>query len=175
MYQKQFKITKKASSLVEVLVILAIISTSIVASTSLAVNSQKKVIENQREDTANGILVQALEVSKSPSLISLGEEIDFVADRTYYFRFTEENQRLVLAQAPTALTSCEQGSLYQVETFGNTEEINFPMCIGVEVKYIQPLRSTKAYYELTVRAIFQQGKQLRFLVLKGVRSEAFTN
>lgn len=175
MYPKQFRIMKKASSLVEVLIILAIISTSIVASTSLAVNSQKKIIENQREDTANGLLIQALEVAKSPSQILLDEPIDFVADRTYYFRFTQKNQRLLLSQSDTSLTSCDTGSSYQVETFGDKSDINFPLCMGVEVTYVQPVRQNKDFYEINVRVIYQQAKEYKFLNLKGVRSESFTN
>lgn len=172
------KKVKKATSLVEVLIILAIISTTIVASTTLAVNSQRAVLENQREDTANGVLVQALEVAKSPVDIKLGSQVDFLPLNTYSFRFTRDSRTgdLVLAEVPRQqLTTCSEGSIFQVETFFAQDEIEFPLCLAVEVEMIDPPgREAESYFEITTRVVYQQGDETRFFSLVGFRNEAFT-
>lgn len=61
----------KAASLVEILVVLAIVASSMVAVANVNIQAQISLKDNEIIDAANGVMIQALEVAKSPSQVSV--------------------------------------------------------------------------------------------------------
>ena len=57
----------KAATLIEVLIVLGVISTTMIVAVSLIINSLYELRNNETQDAANGIMIQALEIAKSPT------------------------------------------------------------------------------------------------------------
>lgn len=64
-------LNKKAASLAEVLIVLGIISTALVASISIIVDSLRQTRLNEIVDTANLFMIKASEISKSANEITI--------------------------------------------------------------------------------------------------------
>lgn len=169
---------KKAASLVEVLIILAVISTTVIASTTIAVNSQRTLIENERTQTANGVLIQALEIIKSPAQIAVVNP-DFFPNTPSYYRLTQSEDRYVLASVDDRafIDDCTVNSTFQVSSRLVQEPVNFPLCIMVEITSQPAPRDTAfdtdTFYEIRVQLLYQQRSELQQTILQGIRYEEF--
>jgi type II secretory pathway pseudopilin PulG len=61
--------SKKAASLIEIIIVLAIVSFTIIASISLVARTRIEIRNNEIEDKANEVLLKALEALKAPTRV----------------------------------------------------------------------------------------------------------
>jgi len=147
--------TKNATSLVEVMVVLAIISVAIVAAISLVVKANTVIKSNEIEDQANSKLIEALEAVKAydkviidnnawvnstgvPAYFSLSKPANS-ATAILTYNFTEVSQ--------LSPQTCQQPYL--------VTGLNFKMCLQVQVV---PRNNTftggSNYYDVYVTVVY---------------------
>ncbi|MFS8130891.1 MAG: hypothetical protein ACMG57_02840 [Candidatus Dojkabacteria bacterium] len=174
----------KATSLVEVLIVLAIISSTILGSMLLVSNSFVVVRQNQTEDYVNGLVVNAMEIIKSPSNISVTDN-SFVTTQNptpVYFKLTRINGSAYLEKTQDdQITTCTAGSQYIISaaslsdtsnttagatdtTAGATDTTaNIPgtttpnVCVQVKIVPVTGSILTngiQSYYQMTVIAVY---------------------
>lgn len=134
-------VTKNASGLVEALIVMAIIGTTLVSSMLLVSQGFIEVRNNQTEDTINGVLVQVLnKVKNSNSLaISLSEynTITNTSERHFYL-LPNDGLKLDTTQSPsTAITTCDENSVYNiVVSQAIVTSIVQNLCVQVTIKKV---------------------------------------
>jgi hypothetical protein len=115
----------RATSLVEVLVVMGIIATTIVGSMVLVASSLVTVRNNQAEDYVNGLMINALEIIKSPSNVFVNDDT-FIQGGTApaYFKLTHNGTNAVLERTfDGSITDCNEQSQYLVtSTLATTGE-----------------------------------------------------
>ncbi|BCX13863.1 MAG: hypothetical protein KatS3mg085_395 [Candidatus Dojkabacteria bacterium] len=162
---------KKASSLVEVLIILSIISTTVIASTTIAVNSQKSLIRNEREEVVNASIIAGLEIVKSPTnVLVLGDPINPGSSKVYRLTKQTNPDRYVLEERSEELQNCTNNSPFQVSIDNLGQEVNFPLCLSVTITRQQGQES----YLVTVKAVYQNASTQDTKTLIGYRNDEFT-
>jgi len=87
---QQNKVLKKASSLIEVIIVLAIVSFTIIASMALVAKTRLEIKNNELQDNANEVLLKALEALKSPSKVVLVNSPALTGAGPYYFALKED-------------------------------------------------------------------------------------
>jgi hypothetical protein len=144
---------KKATSLIEVVVVLAIISITIIASMTLVVKANVSIKNNELIDSANNILLEALEFSKSPGKARYKSPLDILnlsagLNNTYYFSYNKDSTGSFLkyeidgAAALTSFDDCVAYPVYKINT------VPFTLCLQVQI-IPRPLLTSK-YYEINV-------------------------
>jgi hypothetical protein len=161
---------RKASSLVEVLIILGIISTAVIASTTIAINSQKTLIKNEREEVVNASMLKALEITKSPSDIRIvGSVINSGSEKNYRLTKQITPERFVLEERIEDLVNCSPNSPFQVSIDVVQEGVNFPLCLSVSILKEQ----VSGKYKITVKAVYDNSEGQTTKILVGYRNEEF--
>lgn len=179
----------RATSLVEVLIVLAIISSTILGSMILVSNSFVVVRQNQTEDYVNGLVVNAMEIIKSPSNISVTDNSFATTQNTtpVYFKLSRVNGSAYLEKTLDAqITTCTPTSQYvinpntlsnptntQVTVPTNTQVTGATTLVStpdvcVQVKII-PFASSifngiQKYYQMTVIAVYNNQDNVPIIV-----------
>src|SRR5690606_22424983 len=113
-----------------------IISTVMVVSVSVLIKSIEKVKQNELEETANLLMIQALEISKSPSdvFVSDSEIINLPVNSTRYYRYAVVNNQNILQKQgeTTHLSDCSSGSNYNIQRFEEEFE-NLSLCMQIAI------------------------------------------
>jgi len=121
---------KVAQSLLEVMIVLAIISVTIVSAMSIVVKANTAVKTNEIEDQANSKMLEALEAIKSHDKVYVSDTTWLNGGSTYNFSLEKtNNQTDLLFQgfgSPT-LTPSNCGGPYLIIN------INFKMCLQVQI------------------------------------------
>jgi type II secretory pathway pseudopilin PulG len=104
----------KAVSLVEVLVVLAIVAATMVSAMRLSVTSLAQIKSNEIIDYATGIMLKAIEVAKSPNTVKiLGEGTITEYDGSYSLQNSGNDVALYQqSDFVEPITTCDRGSLY---------------------------------------------------------------
>ena len=113
----RIKKNKKALSLIEMLVVLVIISTTVITAFSLILRSNLDIKENEIADTTNSLMVSISEAIKSPggvpiSGFTLGS---FNTGQEYAFKVAAQGNSFVLTYVPgtPSLTTCDSNSQFK--------------------------------------------------------------
>lgn len=166
----------QASSLAEVLIVLGIISTTIIASTSLVINSLVTVRENEISDAANGLLVQTVEIIKSPSNIYVSDNIftSGSVGQTYYFRLKEGSNSsasfLEYISGGSPINTCTASSpYYKSLNLNNNTSVN--SCLQIQIKPVKA--NTKVNYEITALIVYNIRSDTQIRYLRAYRTESF--
>lgn len=150
-----FKKNKKALSLVEMLVVLLIMSTTILTALGLILRSSLEIKENEVRDTVNGIILNINESMKSPGALQLNNFTpnEFVAGVDYGFSVNSvgSTYELTYVQGSTTLTSCDPQSTYKY-TVAISQSTIQDVCILVTIKRIQG--STPPVYEIRTSSLY---------------------
>lgn len=172
------KIYKKAASLTEVMIVLGVISTVMVASVTIMINSMVRIRINEIEDAANSAMILALEITKSPANVRYNVDVDdsglFPYDIPQYFSISnlEGNNMLIYRPGHGVMTACNGTLLDRYDvSFLLPEDIsqNSVICIQVEVTPRRGINDTRIY-EIVVRAIYEiPGGEVRSNVIQGFR------
>lgn len=136
--------TKKALSLFEVIIVLAITSLTIVTSVGLLSRNVRMVKNNEMEDFMNGTLLKAVEALKSPNLVSISDANSVKTAGTKYFSITQgidEIYYLELQQQGSNLTveNCTSSSVFYIDSG------SYPYCLQVVVTTLMDQTTIKSY------------------------------
>ncbi|MEO6728543.1 MAG: hypothetical protein ABIM99_01340 [Candidatus Dojkabacteria bacterium] len=184
----------RATSLVEVLIVLAIISSTILGSMLLVSNSFVVVRQNQTEDYVNGLAVNAMEIVKSPSNIFVTDDSFTVTQNPtpVFFKLTRINGAAYLQKTQdTQISTCEVGSQYIIESTiiadprnpnnaeaGTTATPSTTPNVCVQVKIVPVAGSIitngiQSYYQMTVIAVYNQDNKPVIVTFQSNRYEQF--
>lgn len=151
----EYRNHKKALSLVEMLVVLLIMSTTILTALGLILRSSLEIKENEVRDSVNGIILNINESMKSPSAISLNNFTpnQFVAGVEYGFRVNPDgaNYELTYVQGSTSLTSCDSQSTYRY-TINVSQSTIQDICILVTIRRLQG--TVSPVYEIRTSSLY---------------------
>ncbi len=126
------KKNKKATSLLEVIVVLAIISLTIVSSVSLVAKTRIQIKNNELTDQINGQVVKALEILKSPSDILISNDTNLTGtDIPYYFNLSNPTQGTYILQyqpnaTPFPVISSSSNTVANAAGIPNTSNTTSP-------------------------------------------------
>lgn len=141
-----------ASTLIEVLVILAVAAVTVTGVAAVNIRSITTIKDNETLDTAMGVMVQALELAKSPKAIPASG-----ASPTGNFRIDYENNQLVRTlgnDPPLSATSiCTEGSTYYVSINAQGNAGRY-ICLQISISQAQRPLTTQQYYIVTARVLF---------------------
>lgn len=161
--------TKKASSLLEVLIVIGIISTTLVVSTNLVIKSLTQVRINELEDRATNVLVKGMEVAKAPTAI-VADTIPDQINTTYSYSIVENPNGNFFENQQGRLTDCNPGNDYEIN-FGLIDSENDIACL--EVSVTPRGNSDIDYYEVNAVIIYLSGQYEYSNILKGIRYDDF--
>lgn len=166
--------TKKGIGLVEVLVVLALVATTMVAAAQLSVNALRSIKNNEVKDYATGLLVQALEVAKSPDDINIYTTSALASyNGTYSLERGPTGTGYVLSYSSpstTQISSCASDSIYAIDI---SAQFNVPVpkvCLQVVITANQGLAGN--YYQISATTIYTlEGETIRETVIGYRRNE----
>lgn len=164
--------TKKATSLLEVIVVLAIISMTIVSSISLVARTRVQIKNNEITDQINGQVVKALEILKSPSDILVSNDANLTGAGPYFFTLsnpapnkyllqyqfqgatfpviTSEQSATGATNPNTNLPGCDNSSIFFV-----TGVLNFNYCQQVRIVPLTNIKTNQIYYQINVTLVYK--------------------
>jgi type II secretory pathway pseudopilin PulG len=173
--QKKFKV---ATSLVEVLVVLAIISTTLISVTLLVVRAMESIKKDEIADDATGNLIKALEIVKAPSAIKVDNlqslaALDNIskfslesADGEYFLRYR--------SQDTLTLGNCDGNSPYFLSrTLGGTIEDKTVQCLELSI-IPRNMGGGKVYYEIDSTLVYKSLNEFKMTSLKAYRYGKFS-
>jgi uncharacterized membrane protein YgcG len=159
-----------AFSLVEVLAVLALTGVVMIAFGQMLVRLTTQISRNEISDYANGIMLQAMEIAKSPTNLVINDTPAPPANfqGSYALDFDSTPNRLKLVTGTISqISTCTAGSSYQIAV-----EVNLPVCVQI---IVQPGTSTggKQYFQITTVVVYTQNGQPTVLTLSGYRHANF--
>ncbi|GAB4284866.1 MAG: hypothetical protein Kow0081_2300 [Candidatus Dojkabacteria bacterium] len=178
---KIFRKTKKAATLPEIMVVLAIISTTLVVSIGILVRSLRTIQINNLEEAANSILIQSLEVAKAPVEVSTTTLPASTGFYTIGRLENGENSIPVLKFITNDIREdfltlreniiCTENSDYYVSGIF-PEQIGIPVCLQLKIQNLGLLENTE-YYKVTATIFYESpdGKLVRSI--EGYRYNGF--
>lgn len=176
------KKTKKGASLVEVIIVLAIVSLTIVSSMSLVARTRIEIKNNEIEDKISDILLKAMEAMKKPGEVVLTGATTFTPGRGYYFSLKQdltgvyslELQRFA-SPLPTQSGTFQFSDVCTPNNpFYLTDSKNFNYCQQVEITQIQSaVIPNEQLYKITTTLIYGLSGQSKSETLVTYRYEGF--
>ncbi len=166
----------KATSLAEVLIIIAIISTTLIASVNLAASSVVTSKENEIDDTANALLVFGLELAKSPGDLIVNDQalVGSTVNQTYLYSMEKENSIYYLKRETADFPDCNASSPFKLDFHITTSSQNLNTnnyCLKLEITKRSNTRAT--YFELNVVVKYTKGSEQVTISAKGYRKDEF--
>ncbi len=169
---------KKAATLTEVLIVLGIISTTLVASLALIVNSMIKIKQNEIQDTANGVMIKGLELAKSPKNIAISElpRNGGSTEVNTFYRITSSSvgASVLLEKVEEGTSSLNQGctstSPYNIKTSPVLSQLNagYDICLQLNIVYL-----SSNTYKITSQAVYTFLNRSQTSFITGVRYASF--
>ncbi len=162
----------KGNSLVEVLIVLGIISTALVASVSVIVNSLIKVRVNEIEDSANSLLIQSMEIAKTPNTVVVNDGAinNNSVGTAYYFTLqnaSNQNTLQRVTSSTTLINSCPANSPYNANNFLGTN-VDYNICIQLQIIY-----RGNEQYEINSRVVYDINGRVSLNTIQGFRYTPF--
>ncbi len=162
-----------ATSLVEVLVVLAIVASTMIAATQLSVRALIDIKQNELLDYANSVMLKALEVAKSPADVNVTHLAVAGSYTGSYSSSLLSGKPVLYQQSPTivAMGSCSTSSVYYTPLTGVTGITPPLACMQVQIQPKTGLNST--YYEITVTITYRLSDQTVTDSIVGYRRNKF--
>lgn len=133
----QIKKNKKALSLIEMLVVLVIISTTVITAFSLILRSNLEIKENEVADSTNSLMVSISEAIKSPGGVPISGFVPgtFTPDIEYAFKVTAQGNSYVLTYVAgsASLTTCDSNSQFKYPVSVDQNTVR-DVCVLVGIK-----------------------------------------
>lgn len=173
--QRKFFGKLSALGLVEVLVVLAIVGTTMVAAMQLATNSFVSIRDNQITDVATGILIQGLEIAKSPQDVRLTNEFGGVLDveGSYWVNLTA-NPPVLWQESRSitdVITGCEKDSTYFMEINENVLGVTPQVCLQIIIE--EGDNRGTVFYKVTSRVHYLTSRGGFTRTIQGYRRDNF--
>lgn len=169
--------TKKGVSLIEVMIVLGIVSTALVASISIIARSLIEVRINEIEDSVNTSLIQTMEIIKSPQDISVAGNPRLTSYGTpNYFKLnTTGNENVITYDGANQgeIQTCDSNSFYASEYLISSGIDSFNLCLQV---IITPINNNGViYYNIEAKAIYDLPTGEAVNTYRGLRFNSFSN
>jgi len=154
------KKTKKAYSLLEVLIVLIIISFTMVGAMNIIVNANISIKANEIRDYANYLALKALEVLKSSDDIfveSDGYSALALVGSSVYFSLKEDGsgKYLKLDVPPvTDIGTCSKSSEYYNPVLINAQDKAYLICLQIHIIPRNSASTLKKYYEVDMQVVY---------------------
>lgn len=168
---------KKAGfGLIEILIVLAIIATTMLAATQISLNGIRAIKLDEVVDFANGMLLQGLELAKSPSTVRVFT-LSGASNLNGSYRLqtasngTTELRMVTTTQTPLTLAQCTSSSAYFVNITGATGVTNPQVCLQLMITARTNLGVN--YYEIRTRLVYNLGGQTLEREIYAYRRGAF--
>lgn len=134
----------KALGLFEIIIALGVISTTIIISMSAIISTTEGMRRNDIEETANFILVKAIEIARSPSPITLDGDPDlfnnFTVSKDINGAFVLKGIQIFNEEEP-----CSESSQFYVSDDLNVDSLT-PMCLRISVNSTMDSVSNKSVF-----------------------------
>lgn len=159
-----------AVGLVEVLVVLAIVGVTMVASMQLTTDALRSIRDNQVADVALGFLVQGLEIAKNPQGVQLSSSFGQIVDVDGSYSLDDTTSPPTLFQLNNNITNpiqdCQAQYIVQYDQAiqGNKPEI----CLQIIIEEI-----AVGSYRIQTRVVYPTSDGPVVRSLEGVRLEEF--
>ncbi len=176
----------KATSLTEVMIVLGVISTALVASISVLASSIARIKANEIEDSANSFMLQAVELSKSPSPLvlsngSLNTITQSGSGSQFYFSLAEDsrNNKYLKQETRVDLTECTATSPYNITRLLDQSTASAQVCLRVKITPRTSVpgavgsRNQKRFYEIESKVVFVLPQETRSNTILGYRYNEF--
>lgn len=166
-----------AFGLIEVLIVLAIVATTMLAATQITLNGMRAIKLDEIVDFANGIMVQGLEIAKSPTTVEVVVSTVPANYNGSYRLQTNADGSSVLrlidsSQTPITLAQCTSASNYFIRIENATGVQNPQVCLQMIVTQRQSLGLN--YYEVRSRLVYNVGGQTVERDIYSYRRGSFT-
>jgi hypothetical protein len=154
--------TRNAAGLVEALIVMGIIGTTLVSSMLLVAQGFVEVRNNQTEDAINGHLIQILTRLKNSNAFEIAlTEYNTIGttEKNFYLR-PNNILKLDTTQSPSSpITTCTTASAYNVVASGAiTTSLTQPLCIQVTIKRL--LAGSNTRFAGSINYIYQINEEL---------------
>ena len=176
-------IVKKGLSLVEILVVLAIISTSMVSVITINIRSQVLIKNNETFDLASGIMLQGLELAKSPGNVDIksafgqtlvdpvGKYSLSTSSGAYVQYIVKQLDTDPSIDAPSFV--CDNGSVYFIEV-DEGEGIGRPkICAQLVINRQKRQISGEPVYQVISKLLFDTPTGIEYTEVIGYRRGGF--
>jgi competence protein ComGC len=172
-FKKENIKSKKAASLTEVMIVLGIISTTLVTSVNILISSLIKFQINEIEDTANTIMLEALEIAKSPSSILVSENVTSTNTEQYYSLLKEDGRNILAKEFDELGSRCSKDSIYFLDQIITDTSRELVICLQIKITPNIGL-TNKQFYEVESKIIYNlPGQRVGSNTIKGYRYEEF--
>lgn len=166
-----------AVSLVEVVVVLGIIATTLVSAAQLSVRMTRTIKDNEISDFTNGVVLQALEIAKSPAAVKLASAAGG-GSSTGSYRLDRSGAQAVLwreSQTVNRITNCTSASPYRVQIADGSQQLLGEALVCLQI-LIQPRQGAvrQSYFEIEAISVYQLSDQIVVNSGLGYRREAFS-
>lgn len=168
----------KAISLIEVLAVLVLTGVLLLATARMTSNLIIQLRNNELEEYANSLLVQAFEAAKSPNNLTVniahqpfgsGYRIEFLSAGG------AKLTRMVSFLSSPNITTCSTASPYFINSATVTGFVGpVPVCIQAVIRTLTNPFSGTAYYEFLTRVIYTTPKRTDIFNLVSYRYAGFT-
>lgn len=170
------KLLKKGSSLIEVIIVLAIVSFTIIASMALVARTRLEIRNNEIQDNANGVLLKALEALKTPAKVVINGNPSLSGANAYYFSLKEDTAgRYILQyQAPGSFKSLpgESGTF----DFNDVCTTDNPFYVSDgSFTYCQQVTITPILRPGVIRELYEVGTRIIYTTSNENKSESLTS
>lgn len=170
--------TLKAVSLIEVLAVLVLTGFLLVATARMTSNLIIQLRNNELEEYANGLLVQAFEAAKSPNnlTVNAAHQASGTAYRIEFLpaggaRLTREVSFL---SAPD-INSCSLASPYFINSATITGYPGpIPVCIQIVIRTLNNPYTNTGYFVFSTRVVYTTPTKTDIFNLSSVRYAGFT-
>lgn len=151
----QFNKNKKALSLIEMLIVLIIISTTVLTAFGIILRSNLEIKENEVKDTVNTLMVSINEAVKTPVRLQLRNfsSSSFSPNVEYAFRVEQQGSIYILTyvSGSTSLTSCSSTSSFKYN-IASIQSTVTDVCVLVSIKSVQG--AVPARYEVKTNTLY---------------------
>jgi len=146
----------KGVSLVEVIVVLAIISLTIVSAMNVVIRANAIIKDNEIQDTANDIFLQAFELLRSPEPVKVLQggyaELSQAATTTVYtieFEDSIARKGYLKKAADQSNRTCSIQNELNVESIGGVTR-SYPICLRISITPINGGSGTISTYLIAI-------------------------
>ncbi|MBL8014840.1 MAG: prepilin-type N-terminal cleavage/methylation domain-containing protein [Candidatus Doudnabacteria bacterium] len=166
---------RKAFGLLEVLIVLAIAATTMLAATQIALDGFRSIKLNEVLDYANGLMLQALEIAKSPTDVEIVAGTQPTNFEASYRLTTNSAGKAVMSVVTTSTTpltvaNCSTSSPYFVDA--NIPNITDPI-ICLQLTVTQRTNFGQVYYEIRSRLVYNLNGSQNERQIIGYRRDGF--
>lgn len=127
---------KKALSLLEVIVVLAIISMTMISSMTVVLRANNLIKNNEVQDTANEILMQAFELLRSPEVVKVQQGYSRLGQAgvltSYSMEFDDTRKGYLNMVSSNFDANCSTGNSYNVESL-STSNRPYAICLRINI------------------------------------------